>query len=218
VRGSSVRVRPYAAADRDAWEALVAGSWNGTFLHSRRYLSYADDAFSDASLVVEDKKGRLAGVFPAAVHQSDPSIMESHEGLSYGGLVHDGRLGGQSMLDALEAIAERYYHDGKRTLRIKTVPHVYHRVPAGDDLYALYRLGATRTGCHLASVIDVAFRPAPSTRRTRSLRKAERAGIEVEGGAHLLEPFWIVLTDRLDSKHRAVPFCRRCSRTRSSAA
>jgi hypothetical protein len=200
------RVRPYEPADHDAWEKLAAGSWNGTFLHSRRYMSYAEDDFSDASLVVEDRRGRIAGIFPAAVHQSDPAMIESHEGISYGGLVHDGSLGGQLMLSALEEIAERYYHDGRRALRIKTVPHVYHRVPADDDVYALFRLGATRSRCHLASVIDVPNRPAPSKRRVRSLRKAERAGLQIERGTRLLEPFWFVLTERLGSKHQATPF------------
>jgi len=203
---SGLRVRPYAAADHDAWEQLAAESWNGTFLHSRRYMSYAEDEFVDASLVVEGRKGRIAGIFPAAVHQTDPALIESHEGISYGGLVHDGSLGGQQMLSALEAVADRYYHDGKRALRIKTVPHVYHRVPADDDLYALFRLGATRSRCHLASVIDVRNRPPPSKRRVRSLRKAERAGVRVERGAALLEPFWSVLTERLRSKHEARPF------------
>jgi hypothetical protein len=206
VSGDAVRARPYAADDRDAWDDLAARSWNGTFLHTRRYLSYADGAFADASLVVEGPKGRIAGIFPAAVHQSDPALIESHEGTSYGGLVHDGSLGGERMLAALEAIADRYYHDGKRVLRIKTVPHVYHRVPAEDDVYALFRLGAARTRCHLASVIDVHDRPAPSKRRTRSLRKAERAGVRIERGPELIEPFWSVLTERLAGKHDAAPF------------
>lgn len=203
---AALRVRPYTPADRDAWEKLAAGSWNGTFLHSRRYISYAEEEFTDASLVVEDRKGQIAGIFPAAVHQSDPAMIESHEGISYGGLVHEGSLGGELMLSALEEIAERYYHDGKRTLRIKTVPHVYHRVPADDELYALFRLGARRTRCHLASVIDVENRPAPSKRRVRSLRKAQRAGVEIERGAGLLEPFWPVLIERLSGKHQATPF------------
>jgi hypothetical protein len=206
VSADTLRVRPYAPGDRDAWEDVAASSWNGTFLHSRRYMSYAEDEFVDASLVVEDRKGRIVGIFPAAAHQSDPALIESHEGISYGGLVHDGSLGGELMLSALEEVAERYYHDGKRALRIKTVPHVYHRVPAGDDLYALFRLGATRTRCHLASVIDVRNRPAPRKRRARSLRKAERAGVRVEHGAELLEPFWSVLTERLRGKHEAAPF------------
>jgi hypothetical protein len=204
--GAALRVRPYTPGDREAWDRLAAASWNGTFLHSRRYISYAEEEFTDASLVVEDRKGRLAGIFPAAVHQSDPSMIESHEGISYGGLVHEGSLGGELMLSALEEIAERYYHEGKRTLRIKTVPHVYHRVPADDELYALFRLGATRARCHLASVIDVEHRPAPSKRRVRSLRKAQRAGVEIERGAGLLERFWPVLTERLSGKHQATPF------------
>lgn len=195
--------RPFTEDDVELWEDLVARSWNGTFIHSRRYLSYAGERFADASLVIEDDKRRAVGVFPAAVHASDPAMIESHPGTGYGGLVHEGSLRGAAMLDALEAVGERYYHDGRRSLRYKAVPYIYQRVPAADDLYALYRLGATRARCDLASVIDVEGRPTPSKRRARSLRKAERAGVGVERGPDLIEPVWSVLTERLAGKHQA---------------
>jgi hypothetical protein len=202
---SALRVRPFVPADADAWDEFVARSVNGTFLHTRRFLSYAGDRFDDRSLVVESRRG-IVGVLPAATHQSDPQIVESHEGLSYGGLVHDGSLRMPAMLTALEAVVDRYYHDGLRMLRYKPVPHVYHGILAADDLYALFRLAATRTRCHLASVIDVANRPAPAQRRVRSLSKAERAGLAIDRGPLLIEPYWRVLTERLATRHDAVPF------------
>jgi hypothetical protein len=200
---TALRARPFTPADAELWDNLVARSWNGTFLHTRRYLSYAAERFADASLVVEDGSGHAVGIFPAAVHASDPAMIENHPGIGYGGLVHDGSLRGVAMLDALEAVGERYYHDGLRSLRYKAVPYIYQRVPAEDDLYALYRLGATRSRCDLASVIDIAGRAPPSKRRVRSLRKAERAGVVVARGAELLEPVWSVVTERLAEKHQA---------------
>jgi hypothetical protein len=183
----------------------VADSWNGTFLHSRRYLSYADERFDDASLLITDLRGALLGIFPAAVHPTDPLMIESHPAVGYGGIVHNGSLRGARMLEALEAVADRYYHDGKGSLRYKPVPGIYHPVPSADDLYALFRLGATRSRCDLASVIDLAKRPPPSKRRVRSLRKAERAGVQLRRGSKELEPVWDVLTERLALKHQSEP-------------
>jgi hypothetical protein len=202
---TSLRARPYRPQDEQAWDELVARSWNGTFLHSRRYLSYAADRFTDTSLVVEDSRSALLGVLPAAVHASDPTMIESHPAVGYGGIVHAGDLRGPAMKAALEAVAERYYHDGRQSLRYKVVPPIYHRVPAQDDLYALFRLDASRSRCDVASVIDLANRPAPASRRLRSLRKAERAGVEAARGPDQLEPVWSVVSGRLAEKYQTEP-------------
>lgn len=60
----SVTVRRFRERNAEAWDGLVDGSWNGTFLHKRRFLSYHGERFRDVSLLVEDTRGRLMGVFP----------------------------------------------------------------------------------------------------------------------------------------------------------
>jgi hypothetical protein len=50
----SVAARHYAEQDAEAWDKLVVESWNGTFLHQRRFLSYHGDRFQDLSLIIED--------------------------------------------------------------------------------------------------------------------------------------------------------------------
>src|SRR5829696_2962002 len=99
---TGLRARPYSTRDGGAWDDLVAASWNGTFLHTRRYLSCADQRIVDASLVIEDAKGRLLGVLPAGIHASDATMIESHPAMAYGGIVHRGELTGARMLAALE--------------------------------------------------------------------------------------------------------------------
>lgn len=202
---TDLRARSYTRDDEGAWDELVAESWNGTFLLTRRYLSCFADRFTDTSLVLEDGRGRLIGVFPAAVHASDPAMIESHPAVGYGGVIHGRRLRGTAIIAALEAIAERYYHDGRRALRYKPVPGVYHRVPSEDDLYALFRLGAVRSRCDVASVADTSGDLQARGRRRRSLRKAERAAIEVDRGPAYLEPLWHLVSDRLAEKYQAEP-------------
>jgi hypothetical protein len=202
---TDLRARPYALGDTQSWDDLVAASWNGTFLHTRRYLTSVDNRVADASLVVEDAKGRLVGVLPAGVHATDRTMVESHPAVAYGGIVHRGELAGTRLVAALETVVDRYYHDGWRALRYKAVPHVYHAVPADDDLYALFRLRATRSRCDVASVVDVSKRLPPSDRRARSLRKAQRAGIEVARGAEHLDALCSVIATRLADKFDAEP-------------
>jgi hypothetical protein len=202
---SSLRARPYASGDRQAWDELVEASWNGTFLHTRRYLSCVEEGIVDASLVIEDGKGHLVGVLPAGIHASDATMIESHPAVAYGGIVHRGELVGERMRTALEVVADRYYHDGWRTLRYKAVPQIYHRVPAADDLYALFCAQAVRSRCDVASVVDLCDRRPLSPRRTRSRRKAERAGVEVTRDPEHLDALWSVLAQRLAEKFNTEP-------------
>jgi hypothetical protein len=191
--------------DAEQHDALVARAPMGTFLHTRRFLSYHGDRFRDLSLAFLDEGERLIAVLPAAVDPGDERCVVSHPGATYGGIVHDGRLRGGRMIEAFEALRRHYADAGFERLRYKAVPHIYHRVPAGDDLYALFRLEARRYRCDLSCSIDLATGPAPTERRRRSLKKARKAGVEVRTGAELIAPLWRVLEENLAREHGAKP-------------
>lgn len=202
---ASVGVRPYEKQDAQAWDALVAGSWNGTFLHERRFLAYHGERFRDMSLVLEDRRGRLVGVFPAALDPEDKKSVVSHPGLTYGGVVHGGSLQGTATLEALQAMVKAYRGLGLRSLRYKVVPYIYQNVPSADDLYALFRLGATRYRCDLSAAINLASAHKRSKLRMRDLNKARRAGVRVAVGPGYLEAYWAVLEENLATRHGARP-------------
>jgi len=201
----NTEVRPYSSGDADAWDQLVSESWNGTFLHSRRFLQYHKDRFQDLSLVIEGDDQGLIGVFPAAVDPDDPSRVVSHPGITYGGVVHRGGLLGMRMLGALEGICDYYRSRGMRSLRYKVVPSTYHRCPAADDLYALFRLQADRYRCDLSAAIDLANRPKPAPGRPEQVRRAQRRGVHIEVGPQFLRPFWEILISNLRDRHEAAP-------------
>jgi hypothetical protein len=161
--------------------------------------------FADQSLMLHDSRSRVVGVFPAAKDPADDKTATSHPGSTYGGLLHTGSLGGRVLIDALAAICDYYADHGVRVLRYKAVPHIYHRRPSEDDLYALTSLGARLYRCDLSSAIDLADRPQPSKRRRRGQRKAEEHGIEVAVDAERLMDFWAVLEKNLARRHGARP-------------
>jgi hypothetical protein len=200
-----MQIVPAAEIDAAEQDAFVAGAPMGTFLHTRRFLSYHGSRFRDLSLAIVDERQHLVGLLPAAADPEDERRVVSHPGLTYGGLVHEGRLRGERMIEALEMIRRHYREQGFDTFRYKPVPYIYHRSPAGDDLYALFRLGAHRNRCDLSSAIDLAERRPPSERRRRSLNKASKSGLEIGQGAELIEPLWSVLEENLASRYGAVP-------------
>ena len=172
---------------------------------TRRYLSYHVDRFQDISLVIKDNKNKVVGLFPAAIYPANTLRVVSHPGLTYGGILHTGSLNGENMLLALVAVCVHYASLGMETLRYKSVPNIYHRIPSADDSYALFQLGATRYRCDLSCVIDLDNPTQPSQRRQRGLKKALKNGVQVKFGVEFAEQLWSVLEDNLKKKHGAKP-------------
>jgi Acetyltransferase (GNAT) domain len=202
---TSVVACGYRHQDAPEWDAFVAASFNGTFLHTRRYMSHHRDRFVDRSLLFRDSDGKLLGLLPAALDPSDHEHVLSHPGLTYGGLIRGQRLAGTAVIDALR-VALAYFADiGLQRFTYKAVPHIYHRVLAGDDLFALSELGALRTACELSTAIPLADRPKPSANRRRNVKRANAAGIEVVGGSAALGDYWQLLAAHLRERYGAKP-------------
>lgn len=199
----SIELVPYEPRHAEAWDAFCAGAANATFLHTRRFLSYHGERFNDLSLLVMDS-GKMVGVFPAAHALSDPGLVVSHPGITYGGLVHQGKLAGNRMIEALEAIVANYAKGGYRRLQYKPLPFIYATMPAQDDLYALFRLGAKRVRSDLSCCIDLAARRPLSERRRRGLKKAQ-AAVTLSSDPNLLGELWRVVAQNLARKHEARP-------------
>jgi len=201
----AARLRPFEQRDSEAWDACVSQAGAGTFLHTRRFLSYHAQRFEDRSLLVEDGRGGVSALFPAALDPADNSTVVSHPGITYGGLLHDGNLVGSECLRTLQAICRHYSAQGLRRLRYKAVPSIYHWMPAQDDLYALFRMDASLYRRDLSCAIDLSSRATSSERRRRGLKKALGKGVEVVEGFDRVREFWNVLEENLFSRHQRKP-------------
>jgi hypothetical protein len=198
-------VRGYEHGDAEAWESVVARSCHATMLHTRRFISYHRDRFHDCSAVIEDRRGRIVGVFPAAVDLADPGMVVSHPGLTYGGVVHDGSVLGAPMIDVINGLVGHYRSRGFRRLRYKVVPAIYHSAPSDDDLYALFRLGAHLCRCDLSAAVNLSHRGRISHSRPQRRRRAEAAGVSIKETWDEITGFWRVLEANLARRHGAAP-------------
>jgi hypothetical protein len=196
----AILVEPYEPALREPWDEFVRRSKNGTFLFERGYVEYHADRFPDASLVLSEDD-RLAAVFPAA---RDGAIVSSHAGLTYGGLVTGLRMRQAPMLALFEALLDTLRAAGAERLVYKPVPHIYHALPADEDLYALFRHGAALTRRTVSSAIRMDERPEVAELRRRGAGKARRAGIDVRETTELA-PFMAIAEERLGRAHGVRP-------------
>ncbi|MDE7388978.1 MAG: GNAT family N-acetyltransferase [Muribaculaceae bacterium] len=201
----SLTVRRYnSAVDRDMWDSFVdKEARNATFLHLRDYMDYHSDRFADNSLIVE-AGGRTVALLPGCA--LDNGIFSSHAGLTYGGLLMSPRLTQQMAIDAFGEINAVLRSDGFVRAIYKPVPHIYHRTPAEEDLYALFHegLGLTLQGRSPSAVVMMADRLGLTENRRRGVKKALARGVRIVESADFSD-FWKILTDNLEYRHGAAP-------------
>ena len=204
-----MNVRPYAAADADLWDGLVADSPMGTFLHTRRFLGYHGERFTDVSLVLTEEHGRPVGVFPAALDPDNAKTVISHPGSTFGGLVHGEGISASETGEMLKCVTEHYRGIGMAELVYRTVPVHLTAKPCFTDHYALWRAAGRLYRRDLWNVIDLSMpRKVRMARlRQRRMRRAVAAGLTVE-----LEPsdgayreFHTILTGNLGDRHHVSP-------------
>lgn len=199
-------IRFYTPTEQSEWDAFVQRSRNGVFLFQRKYMDYHADRFEDASIIVRatDSKAAILAVIPAnRVRTPSGDLCISHGGLTFGGMVMAEKIGCAQVLAIFQALAEWLPHQGFTQLRYKAIPHIYHRLPSEDDLYALHRLGARVDQTLVSSTLDLGRAAPTSSQKNHALNLARRAGITV-GTVHW-STYWPLLTETLRSRHSVNP-------------
>ena len=190
--------------DDQSWDDFCSKSPTATFLHTRKYISYHGTKFIDQSLLLSlDHK--VVALFPAAIEPTDSSVIVSHPGITYGGLIHHGNLRGDLMLEAMRLLLAFYKANSFKSLVYKAVPSFYHHPLVQDDIYVLNQLNANRYRCDLTSIIDLSHRLTVSKLRKRCLAKAQASNQQIISSFDAIDDVWHLLSDNLRDKHNQTP-------------
>lgn len=196
----TVDVRRYTPRDQTAWDDLVKRSRSAHFLFERGYMDYHADRFEDHSLLVYDGS-KLVALLPANI---DGARLVSHGGLTFGGLITDTAMSTRRTLELFDALQAHLRDQEVESLVYKPVPHIYHLVPAEEDLYALFRADATLVRREVSSAIALDARLPYSKGRKAALKVADRAGVEVRPSDDF-HSFMELQREVLQSRHEAEP-------------
>jgi hypothetical protein len=134
-----IEIVKYGPSYKSRWDDFVSKSKNGSLLFYRDFMEYHSDRFVDSSLLFFEE-GDLVAVMPA---NSADAVLYSHAGLTFGGVISDRkkmRIG--LMLELFDALMAYLSQHQIKTVIYKAIPHIYHIVPAEEDLYALFRHNA----------------------------------------------------------------------------
>ena len=191
----------YDASMASQWDEFVGRSRNGTFLLKRGYMDYHSDRFTDCSLVAMHD-GKMCALLPANI---DGDTLWSHRGLTYGGwIIPFKHFDTTVMVKVMDAAVEWMRANGIKRLVYKAVPHIYHRYPCEEDLYALFRHHATLAETNISTTIDLTC-PLPLDRgNTSGATAARKAGIKV-GASDDWVGYWQLLSSLLNDRYDTRP-------------
>jgi hypothetical protein len=193
-------ITPYSPVHKEQWNRFVAESRNGTFLFNRDYMDYHEDRFVDASLMIWEADS-LVALLAASRHHEE---WRSHGGLTYGGFVAGRDFRATFAIQALDETADYLMDAGIKRILLKPVPHIYHRMPAEEELYALFRREARLVRRDLSSSLFLSKHYTYSKGRKSSLSKARREGVVV-GPSEDWETFMAIEEALLMEKHGTRP-------------
>jgi hypothetical protein len=172
---TELQVVKYSADQKCGWDDFVRDSKNGVFLFRRDYMEYHSDRFDDYSLLFF-RGEQLLALMPASLHGD---ALVSHGGLTFGGVVSDHRMKAALMLELLQALKEYLREQGIKKVVYKAVPHVYHDVPAEEDLYALFRMDAMLVRRDVASTISTGRKLGFSKGTKWSIKQGQKHELQV---------------------------------------
>lgn len=194
-------IKRYESSDFKDWNTFVAKAKNATFLFHRDFMEYHKDRFEDYSLIVLDGNKWVA-VLPANLVGD---TLYSHQGLSYGGLVHGDKVKLTTCIEVFYSLLSFLQVNSIEKLQIKTLPSIYHNQPAEELNYALFLCNAMLIRRDSLSVLDTSFANTLSTVRQRGIKSGIKNQLIIREEASFTDFWEKVLVPNLETKFDVKP-------------
>jgi acetyltransferase-like isoleucine patch superfamily enzyme len=195
-----IEIVKYESKYKSRWDDFIKRSKNGTFVFYRDYMEYHSDRFIDSSLLFFNEDALIA-VMPANIAED---VLYSHNGLTFGGIVSDHKMTLSVMLELFEQLTAYLKAQGITKLIYKAIPHIYHNVPAEEDLYALFRFNARLVRRDASATILLNHRLPYGKKRRSRIKRATKAGLVVTKSKDFTT-FISLLKRILNSKYNVNP-------------
>lgn len=195
-----IEIVKYEPSYKSRWDDFVSKSKNGSFLFYRDYMEYHSDRFIDSSFLFF-KDDALIAVMPANV---SANVLQSHGGLTFGGIASDQHMKLSLMLELFEQLAAYLKAQGIAKLIYKAIPYIYHETPAEEDLYALFRFDARLVRRDASSAICLKNRLRFSRDKQRRIKLARKNELVVKE-SNEFTAFMSLMEGLVQSKYKAKP-------------
>lgn len=196
----TVTIERYNDKYKAVWNNFVSKAKNGVFLFNRDYMEYHADRFNDHSLLFYCN-GRLVALLPANIVGN---TLQSHGGLTFGGVICAYTMKTHIMLNIFNSLIKYCQQKGVNELIYKPTPHIYHSIPADEDLYALFANKARLVARNVSSCLYLSESREFDSNRRDNIRKAQKNNLFVRESFDF-QSFMKIEKENLQERHGVKP-------------
>lgn len=171
-----IEIVRYTSEKKEIWNDFVKKSKNGIFMFDRNFMDYHADRFYDNSLMFFDD-GELIAILPMSLHGNE---LRSHGGLTYGGFITNEKMKQHKMNKCFELLKEYMKDNNISKLIYKVLPHIYHKQPAEEDIYSLYKYNAKIYKVEPSTLVLLKNPLKMPKGRKAQISRAKRDGVTTE--------------------------------------
>ncbi len=173
--GEEIRIVRYNDEYKKVWNDFVKCSKSSMFMFDRNYMDYHKNQFVDYSLLFYEKD-KLIALLPANINGRE---VISHGGLTYGGLLYGVDIKQHVINRCIDSLIRFLNEEKIQKLHYKSVPFIYSVQPAEEDIYALFRAGASLEEVSASTAINLQDPLKISHGRKNNYNKAKKKDIEI---------------------------------------
>lgn len=178
------KVIKYSTEYKELWNSFVKSSKNAYFMFDRNFMDYHSNRFQDNSLMFFDQNEKIIALLPANIKDKN---LYSHQGLTHGGFIVDEKMKQGKMLECFEVL-KKYMKDNEiEYLIYKTIPHIYHKLPSEEDLYALFKNNAKLLKIEPSTTIMLSSPCKMPKGRKAQIARAKKSNIIIENSCNFNE-------------------------------
>ncbi|WP_348813633.1 FemAB family protein [Flavobacterium maritimum] len=197
----NLSVRLYQKSDYTVWNAFIGQAKNATFLFHRDFIEYHKDRFEDYSLMIFDDQ-KLMAVLPA---NRVGDIVYSHQGLTYGGLIYNEKVGGETVEFIFDSVLNFLKEESIEELIFKLVPSAYQYRASEELEYFLFQKKATLFKRSMNLTIDYSKPLLISKSKLKHFKRISELDISIEESEDCTS-FWNqILIPKLKEKYNSSP-------------
>lgn len=199
---SLIQVKKYCSSDQETWNDFIKTTRQKSILFDRNYIDYHQDRFIDYSLLFYSNN-KLLSVLPA---NKDGSIIYSHQGLTFSGLLYSTAVKSKEIILIVEALLNYLKEMNFSQFIYKPSPHIYNQYFAEEDIYALAKQSSlVLDSIEISTAIAPDSRGSISSIRKRGIAKSIKNGLSVKKDNEHITDFYDILTSVLKITHNTNP-------------
>lgn len=194
-------IKKYESSDKVSWNKFLENCKNYHFMFDRDFMEYHSERFKDCSIIVSNNKDKIIALLPGNI---DQDIFYSHQGLTFGGFLTDKNIHTAELLDIFDQLKNFLVSKGIKKIIYKAMPYIYHKYPAQEDLYVLFRNNAKIFRRDVSSTIYLEDELKYSKGRKWGINKAKKNNIVCK---NIEDPsmVWDLITEVLLEHHNVNP-------------